>query len=214
MVYWLILMLQAAFAAEPKCPAELFRFAASEIKLNLDGNSKPDAVVRFIANDGDRHFYRRALVLDAPPAIDKVSEEQWLEPCAEGGENPDVVTSTFEKVPAGGRDLLFARTEGGPGATFRYISAEAGRWTNVLHFSNSVNDGHFNETHGKNRLAVRIFGEGDLTVNGEKVDLDALALKARCRVRELFIEVKYEYDRKERRFREVDQGCVMGSAID
>src|SRR5262249_20064066 len=93
-------------AEELQCPPSgKFQFGNVELKLNLDGNAKPDAIVRCVATQDERQFYRRALVFDAPKKIATVSEEQWLEPCQEGGEEPSITTITYEKVKAGNRDL-------------------------------------------------------------------------------------------------------------
>jgi hypothetical protein len=214
MILALLLMFHAQ-ADEIKCPAsEKFQFGSIELKLNLDGNNKQDAIVRFVANEGEQAFFRRALVFDAPKKIEKVTEDQWLETCQQGGEDPPITTITYEKVKAGKHDLLLSKAEGGTAGTFQYFMAKDGKLVPAFKYSNPSLSGHFNETRKKG-LALRIVGEdGELLVNGEAVDLDGRAIKSRCRIRELHIQLKYEWDGKTQAFKEVDEGCVMDSAID
>ena len=56
--------------------------------------------------------------------------------------------------------------------------------------------------------------EVELEVDGAKIDMEKLTLEKRCRVKELYVEIKYEWDRKNHKFKAIDQGCVMDSAID
>jgi hypothetical protein len=191
----------------------MFKAGQAEVTLNLDGNAKPDKVIRFAVTEKDRHFYRRALIFDAPKKIESVKDEQWLEPCQEGGEEPGSGTITYDKAKIGGRDLLISKSEDGTSGVFQYFKAEDGKLVSVFKYSNPTLNGHFNETRKKG-LSIRIVGDGELVVAGETIDLDAKALKARCRVRELYIQLKYEWDTKAGKFKEVDQGCVMDSAID
>jgi len=212
---WFIYLFMFHAVAEDTCPAPgQFKYVSTEFKLNLDGNGKPDVIARF-APAGEAHFYRRGLIMDAPAKLEGSQPTEWLEECQEGGENPLTSNNVYEKAPAGDRDLLFDKQAKAGSVHYRYLSADGTKLKTEMHFVHPDPSGHFNETHKKDRLAVRVFGDdGELSVGGAKVDLDQLALKARCRVRELHIEVKYEWDRKERKFKEVDQGCVMGSAID
>lgn len=210
-----LLMFQVQ-AEELKCPsADKFQFSSKELTLNLDGNGKPDVVARFIAHDGeDKHFYRRALVFDAPKKIENVADEQWLEECQEGGEDPPITTITYEKVKAGKQELLVSKAEGGTAGTYEYFSSAEGKLKSLLKYSNPQLNGHFYETRKKS-VSIRITGEdGTLAVAGETIDLDHRSIKSRCRVRELHIQLKYEWDTKLGQFKEVDEGCVMDSAID
>jgi hypothetical protein len=213
MIIALLLMFHVQ-AEELKCPdADKFKFGNVELKLNLDGNKKQDHVVRFVADEGERHYYRRALILDAPKRPAGASEEQWLEPCQEGGEDPSITTIAFEKIKVGKHDLLLRKTEGGTAGTYEYLTVEEGKLQSAFSYSNPSLDGHFYENR-KKELSIRITGDGELVVAGETIDLDGRAIKARCRVRELYLQLKYVWDTKAKKFKEVGHACVLDSAID
>lgn len=199
----------------PKCPADdQFRFNMIEKKLNLDGEKPLDIVARFEASEGDAVFFRRAVVLNPPVKNEEIKPTTWLEPCRQGGENPDVTVSSFEKVAVGSMDLLLVKEEGVGSEDARFLSFASGTLKTELSFRHAGTDGQFAESHTSKRLTVKITGDGELNVNGAPVDLEQMSLKARCRVRELYIQVEYEWDRKTKSFREINQSCVMGAAID
>ncbi len=203
--------------AEDTCPApDKFKYQSTELKLNLDGNGKPDVVAVFAAGEGDKACSRKALILDAPEPIPLPKPEQWLTPTYFSDPALSVNVMSSEKRTVGDRDLLYFTEEIGDYAAHSYYSADAGKFKRALVLSHNHFDGQISEKYDskKQKLAVRIFNEGEFELDGTKVDLEQRALKARCRVRELYIELKYEWDRKDRKFKEVDQGCVMGSAID
>lgn len=200
---------------ETKCPPDnQFKFSSVEQKLNLDGQKPLDAIARYEADENDHQFYRRALLPNAPTKPEDATPTLWLEPCREGGENPDVTISSFEKVSVGSSDLLLTKEEGAGSVEARFQSLKDGALKTHLSFKHPNADGQFNEKHTSKRLTVKITGDGELNVNGEAVDLEGMSIKARCRVRELFIQVEYEWDRKAQAFKEISQSCVMGVAID
>lgn len=194
------------------------KFKSAELKMNLDGNGKPDVVAVFEMGGESLQgmCMRRALVFDAPEKITEVKPEQWLGPSEFTDHSLQAEKREIEKRSVGDRDLLFINEEIGGFQSHTYFSGEGGKLRKALAFGHPQFDGQFNETYDKKsqKLAVRIFDGGTLEVNGASIDLDHRAIKLRCRVRELHVQMVYGWDPKERAFKETDQGCVMGNAID
>ncbi len=194
------------------------KFKSIELKLNLDGNGKPDVVAVFDMGGESVQGVcaRRALIFDAPEKITEVKAEQWLGPADFTDSSLHAEKREIEKRAVGDRDLLFINEQIGNFQSHTYFTGEGGKLNKALVFGHPEFDGQFTETYDKKskKLAVRVFDGGNLEVNGAPVDLDFKAIKSRCRVRELHIQMKYEWDTKTRAFKETDEGCVMGNAID
>lgn len=217
MILLLIFMFQGVLHAadEPKClPDDKFKFQSVDFKLNLDGNAKPDAVVTFAAGEGDNACERKAVVFDAPEKIEKAGE--WLMKADFVSPELKLINYTVEKRAVGDRDLLYVEEQFGDYASFAYLSAEGGKMKQAMFHAHKNADGQFAEKYDSKAQAlnVKVFDSGEFSVNGEAIDLDQRSIKNRCRVRELHVEIKYKWDRKDHKFKETDQGCVMGLAIE
>ena len=214
MIWSLVAAFVSLGLAMADCPPdERFRFEKVDTKLNLNGTGPADVVARFTASDGDEVYVRRALLIDAPDQPVAATADQWIESC----HSTDTIQTTHltvESLKAGAKDVLYVAEEIGGAGTFQYFSAEGKKAKLVFRYHNSSMDGQFSETHKDGKIAIRITGDGELQVGGQDIDLDQKAIKLRCRVRELFVQLSYEWDRKAGQFKEVDSGCVMGAAID
>lgn len=194
------------------------KFVAVELKLNLDGNSKPDVVAVYSNNvsGGATACERRAVIFDAPAKLDGVVSTEWLGTMDYADPELKLNRQEIEKRTVADRDLLFVSEEVGDFSSYTFYSADKGKLKKMMSHAHPNADGQFTEVYDKKRrkLGVKIFDGGSLEVNGTAVDLDQRAIKLRCRVRELFLNLKYEWDAKNQNFRLVEEGCVMGPAID
>lgn len=221
MIYLLSFLLHStsAQAESVSCTSvtDKAKFKAIELKLNLDGNKKPDVLAVFDMGGPDMQGVceRRALILDAPEKIVEVKTEEWLGPAEFSDPQIRADRREFYKLTVGDRDLLHVMEEVGSFQSHVYYTNEAGTLKKSLAFSHPQWDGQLTEDYKKGKaLTVKIFDSGSLEVGGAPVDLDQRAIQLRCRVRELFAQLKYQWDTKEGQFRLAEEGCVMGQAID
>ncbi len=223
MIYLLSMLLQLsapAMAESISCVTvkDKPKFKSIELKMNLDGNGKPDVLAVYDMGGPEMQgmCVRKALIFDAPEKLGEPTTDQWLGSAEFTDLTLQAERREFEKLAVGDRDILHVTEEVGTFQSHVYYLGEAGKLKKMLAFGHPQWDGQLTETYNKKakKLSVRIFDSGTFEVNGAAVDLDQKSIKSRCRVRELFIQLKYEWDSKEHQFRLADEGCVMGQAID
>ncbi|MGE4132429.1 MAG: hypothetical protein AB7F86_12375 [Bdellovibrionales bacterium] len=213
---FLLFLCSTALAIPPAtCPAtEKMRPDETVLKGDFDGSGKDDRIVSFVAEIEGDHHTRRALFLNPARATPPPDDKNWLEPCTLNGEPTDATSRLFEKRSVPGRDLILAVQEIGEFAEYELLDYQGTEKRSHLKYSNAHYDGQYSDSNKKKALEVQITGEGDLTLEGQKVDLVAADIKLKCRQKGLMLKLNLAWNPKTQKLEEKSRDCVIGQAID